>query len=530
MTQSNRLITVFNANDPTPTARALRNMSWQSAVVLIIGRKHYNKNQVENLKRLESWMKGTARYHVFETNEWPDKLWKKEWDWNPIRFTHVEFLELEDIFTSEIEFDHDDRIDLTSGAKEMAGELIRLVSMSNKSVMFSIQTRSGHSLNLSTGEFEANFDDLSARERIWLSAGYIIDYPGRGSRKLGETLKGVEKLEWKGEYPSGRISKSSAVGLNNELSKIEPNIDKMEKATGKKILLSNPDELKSGYWLEHVSAHLLATWPNVLQTYIGPRLIHPSIHDCLSVAFSTISFDRTAVRNFPNDLLQIPKSLKEKENQRKAQLEFIQDDAVNQKAVNWIARSIHAVEFDVLAVTNSNFIVAECKHMNCVDAAMLGRNFANAKAMFPTQSIPILIYSGCAAMNAYGVDLISWPQLSNPGIFELIKQGAVEEIRYPIEFPAEKADWKSANNQSNVAADLTLENKKKMLKTLLLSVRYSPMPFSPHFFEIAKNLHITRKGPKKLLMFIRVHLAAELNIEIRVNELSTNQWLVWNDD
>ncbi len=57
------LYTIFNRNDPSPTASALKNHTYDSAVVFILGETGFNKQHRENLSRFKTWISGSAKNH-----------------------------------------------------------------------------------------------------------------------------------------------------------------------------------------------------------------------------------------------------------------------------------------------------------------------------------------------------------------------------------------------------------------------------------------------------------------------------------
>ena len=180
------LYSIFNRNDPTPTAQAMRNVEWGFAKVLVIGRGRFERRHEENLRRLVAWTTGTAQYYQ-EGDEWPDDLWKSDWTWPPLAINKLKFEFLDEIEPMQISgIESGDIVDLTSGTKEQAGSLIRAVHHLGVDVDFVLQTRSGETLNLSTGEAVEGLHRLTFRERVWLSSGYIVDYHIAGDPAAGK--------------------------------------------------------------------------------------------------------------------------------------------------------------------------------------------------------------------------------------------------------------------------------------------------------------------------------------------------------
>ena len=84
------LFCMFNANDPTPTAAAIRSSSYDKVTVIILG-KWFNQRQEGSLYRFKKWLSGTVKVKT-----WPKGLWKEEWDWNKTE-AEVEFVKVDDL-------------------------------------------------------------------------------------------------------------------------------------------------------------------------------------------------------------------------------------------------------------------------------------------------------------------------------------------------------------------------------------------------------------------------------------------------
>ena len=93
---------------------------------------------------------------------------------------------------------------------------------------------------------------------------------------------------------------------------------------------------------------------------------------------------------------------------------------------------LHVVEFDILATMPQNFIVGECKHTNCIDVKILARLHSNAKSLFPTQAIPLIVYSGRSVSKVSEVFLVSWPRLRDASILDQIDSGLAKEETYKV--------------------------------------------------------------------------------------------------
>ena len=71
------LFCIFNANDPTPTAYAIRSSTYDKVSVFVIGQERYGERQERALYRFKKWLSGSAK----SSEDWPQGLWKDAWDW-----------------------------------------------------------------------------------------------------------------------------------------------------------------------------------------------------------------------------------------------------------------------------------------------------------------------------------------------------------------------------------------------------------------------------------------------------------------
>ena len=71
------LFCIFNANDPTPTAYALRSSTYDKVTVFVIGQERFGERQERALYRFKKWLSGSAK----SSEDWPQGLWKDAWDW-----------------------------------------------------------------------------------------------------------------------------------------------------------------------------------------------------------------------------------------------------------------------------------------------------------------------------------------------------------------------------------------------------------------------------------------------------------------
>ena len=128
------LYTIFNRNDPSPTAAALRNHDYDSAVVFILGEMEFNKKHRTNLTRFKTWILGSAKNHgqddVANQNytPWPDIFWKKQWDWPSLSNDQISFISSDNITDKLLDtVQANDIFDLTSGTKGQCADLIQKI-------------------------------------------------------------------------------------------------------------------------------------------------------------------------------------------------------------------------------------------------------------------------------------------------------------------------------------------------------------------------------------------------------------------
>ena len=287
---NNRLITIFNANDPTPTAKSLRSIKWSEATVLLVGASSFRSNQSENLRRLKSWLSGSPRGHSVSSRAWPDAYWNQNWNWQPLSEARINFVEVEDIFSLDFTFKQGDTIDLTSGTKEMSAYLTKYAVSSISSLKFTIQTQSGQILNLTDGTLASTDLDLNLNERVFLASGYILDAGRIVESGVGDQLINAEKLEQTEKKPSLGIKNVDAIGLSKNRTRIFFD----ETADGFHDIMKNMhwDEETSwdhGFWLEDTVGDLLLTWPSITEVMVNPRLIPCSFDDAIHVSSLTLS-------------------------------------------------------------------------------------------------------------------------------------------------------------------------------------------------------------------------------------------------
>ena len=498
------LFTIFNRNDPSPTARALRNLSFESAFVLIVDEKNFNKKHRENLKRLKTWMTGSPRFHVKQKNnphgfmEWPDRLWKDEWSWSALLEKNIQFLSVKEIDISTFESaGQRDIVDLTSGTKKQCADIIRAIDQLGANASFVLQTRNGHTLNLSSGEELKNTIPLSFRERVWLSSGYIVDFTRRGEPKSGK--------KW-----------SDCVKEQTKSGKILPNATEIQASLG----LNHPINLEAGYWLEHAVTHMMSSWPQISESYIAPRLINPSCGRSAGACFFTISASlksRGVQKMMSKHVKEIRRigTIRDFAEKSEAVLRFMRDTEFSKKESAYVIDRLHSIEFDAVAFDHDSGHVyaCECKSMTSITNGVLSRINSITKLAFPTYGTSILVYAGRASATSYGVHKISWPELSSSTVLEdLPLAGKI--------YPSAKSNGTQIQNTNRLIAP-----SQEQLGELLLIIRKDPRDYV-NFLKLLENNGFRAKGTLKRIN----QLSTKLGFSIDYDRRDSQDWIIWGSD
>jgi hypothetical protein len=502
------LYTIFNRNDPTPTANALRNIGFENAVVLILGQEDFNLRHRENLARFKTWLTGSPRYHVEEEEEeyvWPDMFWKQNWEWEGIDSEKVSFLTAEGITPDLVNsISSEDTVDVTSGTKIQVATLIQNLHNNHCKPTIVLQTQNNQTLNILTGNLTPQITPLKFRERVWLSSGYIVDYEVKGDPKIGEIWIGTTKKDTKrGVFPKqGEISKK----------------------LGKDI------DLRDGHWLEEAVTHMMSTWSTVSEAYLGPRLIRPSFSRAAGAAFFTVvaklNYDKIAgdlLSGYKESILKIDEH-EDYEEKRHQVFEFLLKTEFDQHQIQVIHQCLHSVEFDSVAFDSSSgkMYVVECKAMTKVEAGVLGRIFAITKLVFPTTGVPMLAYGGTTSTTSNGVYQIAWPELATEEI--------LSQLPTTYEIPKSTQKEKTQHKRSTENNQTVDEVKKrhanfKNLRPLLDIIRADPRAWELFVDLVRENGINTRRLWKKMEKWAKSSNFFELNEEKR----KTVNWISWKD-
>lgn len=494
------LYTIFNRNDPTPTANALRNIDFENAVVFILGQEDFNPRHRENLARFKTWLTGSPRYHVEEEEEecgWPDMFWKQNWEWEGIDPEKVSFLSSKGITPDLVNsIATGDTVDVTSGTKIQVATLIQELHNKHCNPNIVLQTQNNQTLNVSTGNLTPQITPLQFRERVWLSSGYIVDYEVKGNPKIGEIWIGTTK-----KHRNGAVI---------------PKEDEISKKLGKKIYLGH------GYWLEEAVTHMMSTWPTVSETFLGPRLIRPSFSRAAGAAFFTMvarvnqdKHGRGPLTEYKESILKIDEH-EDYEEKRNQAFEFLLKTEFNQDQIRFIQQCLHSVEFDSVAfdADSGKMYVVECKTMSRSKQGVLGRIFAITKLVFPTTGVPMLAYGGTTSNRSNGVYQIAWPELATDEILSQLPK------TYKIPKSTQK---KKTQHQRSTENNQTVDEVKKRhansknLRPLLNIIRADPRAWKLFVGLVRENGINTKKLWKKMEKWGKSSKLFELDPERRAS-------------
>ena len=162
------LFCIFNANDPTPTAYALRSSTYDKVTVFVIGQERYGERQERALYRFKKWLSGSAK----SSEDWPQGLWKDAWDWKKPE-CDVQIAEIEHISEDVFEADSDATVivDLKGGTKKMSIEMMEYANQRFTNPQF-IMSNIGSCILFSHGLVAATTHLSSTR---WFGCPLVCD-------------------------------------------------------------------------------------------------------------------------------------------------------------------------------------------------------------------------------------------------------------------------------------------------------------------------------------------------------------------
>ena len=495
------LYCLFNRNDPTPTARALHNLNWHNAKILIVGHSNFQRKHKENIERLEVWATGVPK-----PKKWPDRLWRKDWNWTPLQYENIDFIKIDEITSEALDGIRDgDIVDLTGGTKAQCGELVQAIHQKKSHVTLVLQTQSCQTLNLSTGELRENTQEPSLRERVWLSSGYIVNLSEstRGSAESGLIWsRSPTIIDGKAIVPEDPLELSRALNLDYGMN------------------------TKGGEWLEQASAHLISTWPNISESHSGPRMIKPSFGNAAGAAWHVISQPHAKrKKEMFEEILEKTEEMSYQEKM-KAWHEYLSSENLTDEIIQCVNNEMHSVECDLLAFDRKtgSVYIGECKRTKITDRDR-DRIFSIQKKLFPTNGVPLMVHARDESYSLDDIPIISWPGLSDPEVILRAKMNPKEVKKNPETVAKRKRKRKS---KSSSLPDYSPEQIEIIKRTLFL-LKEDPREFNPGFIDALRSQDFGET--RGILAWIEKNLQKEMGFTIDkdpLQKLSSEEWLTWD--
>tara|TARA_B110000459_G_C16581145_1_gene481355 strand:- start:264 stop:1739 length:1476 start_codon:yes stop_codon:yes gene_type:complete len=387
MTQ-NHLYCIFNANDPTPTALAIKSMEFDYATVFVVNESKFSQKQKDSLIRLEQWLRGSAK-----NNEWPEGWWNSRWNWTPVN-TKVNFVSVSSIDGTIFEGneDHKPIIDLKGGTKRNSIEMMdagREVFTEPEFILSGM----GESILLSRGLILPRAL-LSLKELVWLTSGFVIDPMIIPNHNMKQTVK--DNFSFK------EIQRNGVKRARFD--------DEFLKRIGKKV----PDnefhrKMMHEAYLEEFTVSMLNLSPLVGECVGGVRFIDPNFEVTLGTLRSTMSKEN--IRRKLEDSNTIDALLQEANGAT---------TAPKKKAITFIQRYLHTMEIDALAALPSGELLGiECKYGRYTSDDVY-RIRAICHRVSP-RCTPVLIHSELDNSNLFEVPEISFINLPHSPVETIFK-------------------------------------------------------------------------------------------------------------
>ena len=407
---TSHLYCIFNANDPTPTAIAIRSLNFKTATVFVVNQKAFTDKQVSNLDRLKKWINGSAK-----PEGWPEGWWNPDWDW--AKATPQVSMEYVDELTSEI-FGNTDAdltfVDLKGGTKAMSIDLMDYANERLDDPQF-IFSNPGESLLLSKGVVLPR-DVLGLNEIVFLASGYVMNEEYVPEPRIAEKIK----LEFKFvEVSKRRFNKKTkkARFASQFLSSVKDDVpnDAQERASMEQR------------FLEEFASAMLSVSEMVTESVAGVRFVNPSFEISSKSAAWLLRRPSTLkeMKKDPQRLKSYHGSLKLLEN--RDSITLTEEDDPPLKIIH---QHMHEMEIDALAALSTGELIGvECKYGSYLPDDV-HRIRAICQRLSP-RSIPVLVNSKLYSTNVYNVAELSFTELGN-GI-EMIRQLSSQAPQKPQE-------------------------------------------------------------------------------------------------
>lgn len=498
----NHLFCIFNANDPTPTAYAIRSSTYDKVTVFVIGQERYGERQERALYRFKKWLSGSAK----SSEDWPQGLWKDAWDWEkPEGDVHI--VEIEKISEDVFEADPDATVvvDLKGGTKKMSIEMMEYANQRFANPQF-IMSNIGSCILFSHG-LVAPTTHLSLNEMVWLSSGFVIDVDYAPDETFAS--KAVQKLKYSIE------TKTSAMGNSGHQRIVFT--EKYLRKMGKRISGNKTrDKVIHFKYLEEFTASALKEKDDIVEVYGGVRFIYPKrVESCLRRA-KWVLIER------PNQIRYVKKNL--------AMFEqfFDTKECDDIGIINFVRKFIHTMEIDSLALTSDGLMIGvECKYggYSEIDVDRLHAICSRLSPRFHPLFINARVTEQCSS----GVRQIPFPRLLDP--LQSILTSSLDARPLPIHTDSptdtEVVEIEPDDEQIPIPAqELTLKDSADMIHTLLLIVKDEPMSWA-EFYKLLQEMGVKTKG---LLKFLEAEFSVQLGFTIKGSKAELGvQWILWDE-
>ena len=483
---TSHLYCIFNANDPTPTAFAIRSLNFQTATVFVVNQKAFTDKQNSNLDRLKKWINGSAK-----PEGWPEGWWNPDWDW--AEATPEVSMEYVDELTPEI-FGNTDAdhtfVDLKGGTKAMSIDLMDYANerLDNPQFIFS---NPGESLLLSKGVVLPR-DVLGLNEIVFLASGYVMNEEYVPEPRIAEKIK----LEFK-YITETKMKKKRARFDSKFLESIKryvpPNLSArafMEQA-----------------FLEEFTSAMLSVSEEVTQSVAGVRFIDPSFEISRESA------------EFMLNLPYIKKRMEKKPKKKKiydTSLELLKDFAPalhnhgHEASLELIRQHMHIMEIDALAILSSGELIGvECKY-GSYQPDDVHRIRAICQRLSP-RSTPVLVNSKLYSTNVYNVAELSFTELDNA--IEMIRQLDSQTPQRPT---PQIDDSKNKQGRGRNALHCL-----PLIEIALVSASSIGGTFAM-FKRAMSQLQISMEHMDEALTLLGEKLG------FKINDMQDNHWIEWN--
>ena len=478
------LFCIFNANDPTPTAYAIRSSSYQRVTVFVFGKENFGKRQNRSLYRLEKWLAGSAK----SSEDWPRGLWSDSWDWEKPK-AEVELVEIESLSEDVFESHEDSTIivDLKSGTKKMSVEMMEYANRRFENPQF-IMSNIGSCIALSHG-LVVPTPHLSLNEMVWLSSGFIIDVDY--APDFDSSVDAVDHLDYDLQRRSGQ----------HRFSFKQTYLERMGKLFSGEY---ETDRYIYHDYLEEFTAFAMKQKNEYVEVYGGVRFINPKrLKNCLGRAEWVILKNK-----YPDEFTT--------EHRTEIEAFFESGTTENEDLIAYVRKKIHTMEIDSLALTIDGWLIGvECKYGTYREIDV-DRLHAICSRLSP-RFYPLIVNTNQSKKYALGVHQIPFPALLDPLdsilVFPKILPTNIEVAESKLqEYPDDQQD-------------VELEDALDIIHQLLLIIKENPISW-PEFYQLLQSQGVKTTG---LLKFIKLHFSEKLNFSLKRPKNQTGiNWIVWN--